>query len=203
MKRGLSLVAAGVGVALLLAGCGDKVAGTASPAPGAAGAPVSSAGAPSSSGSSGSTSSAEGWMDQFCGAFVPLVSLSTAVPTMSGTDVASTKKALINYLTKAVGAFQNAVDTLNSLPPAPTPDGDTAKKALVTAFTPALQTMKDANAKLASSSNDPQALLDAVKAMEGLGTSMDSMSAPMNSLTTSPELEAAYKAAPNCKKLPA
>jgi hypothetical protein len=204
MKRGLGLVAAGVAVALLLAGCGDKVAGTASVAPGAGAAVTSgSSSAPSPSGS-GSSSSAEAWADQLCGSFLPLASIGQTPPDMSSaSDPASAKKAISDYLTKAVNAFQTAVDGLNNLPSAPNAAAETAKTALVTALTPALQTMKDANDKLSAAGNDPQSMLDAVKSMEGLGTSMQSISSPLNSLTSSPEMEAAYKAAPNCQKLPA
>jgi hypothetical protein len=198
MKRGLGLIAAGVGAALVLAGCGDKVAGTASPAPGAVAASSSSTGAPSATGAS---SNAEAWMDQLCGSFLPLSALDQNLPNVQPDDLAGAKAALSAFLTKAQNAFQAAVDGVGKLPSAPTPDAEQGRADLLAGLTPALQVMKDANAKVAS--GDPQALLDAVQAVEGLGTTMAKVSGPLDKLNASPELEAAYRAAPNCRKLPA
>lgn len=198
MRRGLGSVAAGVGALLALAGCGDKVAGTASPAPGAVVVASPSTPTPSADGAS---QAAEAWMDQLCGSFLPLSALDQNPPVVKPGDPAGAKAALTAVLTKAQNAFQAAVDGLGRLPAAPNQAAGQGRVELLAGLTPALKVLKAANAKIAS--GDPQALPDAVQAVEDLGTTMAKVSGPLDQLNASPELKAAYLAAPNCRKLPA
>lgn len=82
------------------------------------------------------------------------------------------------------------------------PQGDQAKNALIDAFTPAQQQVAAAKRKLdAAPDNDPQALIEATKGLQGIGSTMSDLANPMGKLQKSPKLAAAAQQAPNCRKL--
>jgi hypothetical protein len=194
MGRILSFIAAGIGLAVVLTGCGASTTNTAA---------SSSSSAPASS-SSATPATADSWMDGFCGSLVGLGGLSTMqLPQVNAGDVAGAKTAVVDVFTKAESAVGSAVDGLGKLPAAPVPAGDTAKTILLEVFTPILAQVKDAKAKLvAAPDGDKQSLLDASNALQAIGTEGGKVDNPLKDVEASPELEEARETAPNCQKLP-
>jgi hypothetical protein len=197
MGRSLGFIAAGIGLAVVLTGCGAGPSNTAAPSSAPA-APASSATA------APAPVSAATWMDGFCGSLIGLSGMSTMqMPQVAPGDVAAAKTAVVDVFTKAESAVESAVEGLGKLPAAPVAAGDTAKTTLLAVFTPILQKIKDAKAKLvAAPDGDTQSLLDASTALTAIGTDASKIENPLKEMDASPELAAAGKTAPNCQKLP-
>jgi hypothetical protein len=191
MARRPSFLAAGLGLTVVLAGCGGATSNTPAPAPALS---ASSIPAASSSGPA-VTDANTTWVDGFCGSLLDLVALSTLQPPQN------TKQSYDDVFGKVESALAAAVDKLNKLPAAPVAAGDTDKKTLVDVFTPALQQIKDARSKLASAS-DAQAVIQAQADFQAVGATVTKIEDPLKDIKASPELEPARKVAPNCQKLP-
>jgi hypothetical protein len=187
MGRSLGFIAAGIGLAVVLTGCGAGTSNTAASSS-ATVAPVS----------------AVSWMDGFCGSLIGLGGLSAMqTPQVAPGDVAAAKTAVVDVYTTAESAVGSAVEGLGKLPAAPVAAGDTAKTTLLAVFTPILQKVKDAKAKLvAAPDGDTQSLLDATTALTTIGTEASRIDNPLKDMDASPELAAAGKTAPNCQQLP-
>ena len=199
MRRRLGLItAAGAGLTVLLAGCGnDEQAAPAS-------APSSDASQPAPASSSAASDGAtEAWVNDFCGAVVNLTDLQNMqMPNVQPGDFAASKTALSDLL----GTFETSVgatlDGLQNLGPAPEPAGDQAKQTMLDVFTPVKESVSDAKAKIDSATEqNPQPMQEALGGLQSLGTTMTEAKNPLAGIQASPELNAAGQKAPNCQKL--
>ncbi|WP_199431574.1 hypothetical protein [Qaidamihabitans albus] len=143
------------------------------------------------------------WTDRFCGALGGLGGLSDiAPPDLRQGDVAGAKHAVSDYLGRLDTALGSSLDGLRDLGQAPVPEGEQARQALVGAFGPARQQVTEAKRKLdAARNDDQQALAEATKSLQSIGTAMGELENPMRGIESSPELAAAARQAPECQKL--
>lgn len=190
------------GLAILLAGCsGGSTAGQPTvPSSIPTGAPSSSASSPSSAGAAGAQSVT--WMNSLCGELAGLAGLgSIQPPDIKPGDVEGAHKALSDVLGKFESSLTSLVRGLKELPPAPDPAGDKVKQDLLDIFVPVKEKAVKIKDNLdASEPSDKQAMMDAVKGMQSIGSSLQSMDNPLKQLKGT-ELVAAGKQARNCKKL--
>lgn len=197
---GMGAVAAGL--AIVLAGCaGGSTSGEPTvPSSVRAGASSSSAAPSSSAGQAGPADVA--WMNNLCGELVGLAGLGNIErPNLEKGDIKGAHKALSDVLGKFEGALTSLVQGLQELPPAPDPAGDKVKQKLLDIFVP----IKDEAVKIkkqldAAKPSDQQAVLDAVKGLKSIGSSLQEMKNPLRQLEGS-ALLAAGNQAKNCQKL--
>lgn len=202
MRRNVAGVGAvAAGLAILLAGCsGGSTAGQPTvPSSVQMGAPSSSA--PSSSAGQVSARGVA-WMNNLCGELADLAQLgSIQPPDIEPGDVEGAHQALSDVLGKFESSLTSLVQGLADLPPAPDPAGEQVKQDLLDIFVP----IKDKAAKIkdnldASEPGDKKAMMDAVKGMQSIGSSLQSMDNPLRKLKGT-ELLAAGEQAKNCQKL--
>ncbi|PRX50544.1 hypothetical protein B0I33_102668 [Prauserella shujinwangii] len=214
--RVVLLAAATVSV---LAGCsGDDDPLRANPTGQVSASSVRSTTPPVSSGASGSaepTAAASGerdadvaadvltWTDQFCGALGEFAGIAElAPPDMGSGDAASAKKALSDYFGRLERALGSSLDGMRKLPPAPLPAAERASKSLTDALGPARRQAAETKRKIdAAAPGNQQALVGAMRSLQGIGTAMGKLENPMRALEGSPKLAAAARRAPNCQKL--
>jgi hypothetical protein len=191
MRRSLTFIAAGLGMAVVLTGCGDsKTTPAASTSTAANPAPAASL-------------SSAAWVDAYCGALGKIAALDAAPkPNVSPGDLAGAKKTLSDLFASSQDALSDAVDKLGKLPAAPVAAGDKAKSDLVVVLTPAIGVLKDGGAKLAAAPATTESVQAAVTAFQNAGTALDKVTDPLAGLKASPELAPSVTTAPNCKKLP-
>jgi hypothetical protein len=196
MRRSLSFIAAGLGLAVVLTGCGDSKT---TPA-----APSSSPTTPATSAAASEPSGAAGWVDQYCGSLVGIAALQqTPQPSAANPgDFEGAKKEIDAYYTKFEAAFADSIDKLGKLPAAPVAAGDKAKTDLLAALTPADAGLKSTIAKLDAAPASAASLQTAATDFQNIGSALDKLSDPLAEVKAAPELAPSVTTAPNCKKLP-
>ena len=141
-------------------------------------------------------------MNNLCGELVGLAGLgSIQPPDVKPGDVKGAHKALSDVLGKFERSLASLVQGLEGLPPAPDPAGDGVKQKLLDIFVP----IKDKTTKIkdqldAAEPGDQQAVMDAVKGLKSIGSSLQQMKNPLRQLQGT-ELVAAGQQAENCQKL--
>ncbi|MCU1684955.1 MAG: hypothetical protein JWQ81_5694 [Amycolatopsis sp.] len=196
MRRSLSFIAAGLGLAVVLTGCGGSKTTPAAPS----GSPA----APATSAAASEPSGAAGWVDQYCGSLVGIAALQqTPQPSAANPgDFEGAKKEIDAYYTKFEAAFADSIDKLGKLPAAPVAAGDKAKTDLLAALTPADAGLKSTIAKLDATPASAASLQTAGTDFQNIGSALDKLSDPLAEVKAAPELAPSVTTAPNCKKLP-
>lgn len=203
MRRSIVQIgAAAAGIALALTGCSSNdTGGQASPVSSAPKSSASSSAGPSS-GSGSVSSQSISWMNQLCGEMVDLAGLNDIdMPDVKKGDIEGAQKALSDVIATLEKSLSSLVHGLKDLPPAPIPEGDQAKQDLLEAFEPAEAKATKIKDKLADAEpGDKQAVADATKGLQSIGSSMQKMDNPLQKLKGT-ELVPAAKQAPKCQKL--
>lgn len=178
------------------AGCSSLIPG----APSSTGSPGSSGGgsAPAGGGSApASTDDPVAWVDQVCGAMIPFVEAASSPPSYGATsDPDELSDSLGTYLGDLGDAAGTAAREVEALGPAPVDGGEEIANNLTTTLTSIETSFGDASDTLASGSNDPSALTDALAPLEQLATND-----PTADLNNNAELNAAAQQAANCQQL--
>jgi hypothetical protein len=191
-RRSIAAVAAGIGLTVALAGCGDSKP-AAAPA-----APTSSTAKPVPVGSD-----VVAWMNGFCGAVTGLTKPpELADPQVVSGDFAGARTALDQNFAQLANFVNAAYTGLTKLAPAPIQAGDAAKKELVDALAPVRDRIADSQHKLdAAPVGDQQALLDGGKNMDAVLAGVNALGSAPTDLPDSPELTSAAGQAANCQKI--
>jgi hypothetical protein len=190
-----------VAAALSVAGCASAIPGTAAPV-GAAGA-AGTSDSPGTGGSGGAATSTDdpvAWVDQLCGALIPLTEATKNTPQVSGSDPEKYIDSLSQTFDALGKAAGTSLDDLNKIGPSPTPSGDKVVAQLKTTLTAVQTTATDAKKGLDKVNlNDPSSLGQ----LEDTLTNSDlaKLPDPTKDIASDPELDAAAKQAPNCKKI--
>jgi hypothetical protein len=187
-----------VAAALSVAGCSSVIPGTAAPA-GAGGASGSAGGGAASSAPAG-TDDPVAWVDQVCGALVPLVDATKTPPDFNSSDPDKLLEGLSKTFDSLSTGAGSALDGLNKVGPSPTPNGDKVVEQLKTTLTALQKTSSDAKQGIDKINlNDPSSLGELEKTLSS--SDLENLPDPTKDLQSDPELEAASKQAPNCKKI--
>jgi hypothetical protein len=187
-----------VAAAMSIAGCASTIPGTAAPA-GAAGAAASSDPA-GTGGAAATTDDPVAWVDQLCGALIPLTEATKNTPQVSGNDPQKYIDSLSQTFEALGKAAGTSLDDLNKIGPSPTPSGDKVVAQLKTTLTAVQTTATDAKEGLDKVDlNDPSSLGQ----LEDTLTNSDlaNLPDPTKDIASDPELDAAAKKAANCKKI--
>jgi hypothetical protein len=186
-----------VAAALSVAGCASTIPGTAAPA-GAAGSAGDggSAAPPAAAG----TDDPVAWVDQVCGALIPLTEATKNPPQVTGNDPEKYIDSLSQTFEALGTAAGTGLDELNKVGPSPTPSGDKVVAQLKTTLTALQTTATDAKEGFDKIDlNDPSSL---TKLEDTLSKSdLTNLPDPTKDIQADPELDAAAKQAANCKKI--
>jgi hypothetical protein len=194
LKRGIT-AAAGIGLVVVLAGCGDSKP--------AAAAPPSSPSTSSAAKPVPVGADAVAWMNGFCGAVTGLTKPpALSDPPVTAGDLPATKKVLDDNFAQLANFVNSAYTNLTKLAPSPIPAGETAKKDLVDSLAPVRDRIADARRKLdVAPAATQQTLLEGGKNMDAVLAGVNALGSSTNDLPASPELASAAGQAANCKQL--
>lgn len=179
--------------ALFGAGCSSTVSGTPAPA-GSAPAPADAdAGA-----GAATTDDPVAWADQVCGATLGFLESVSAPPELNTTgDPAEALQGFGDYFGTIGDAAGATADSVRAAGPAPVDNGEEIANQLVSNLETLQTTLADLQTNLENADpNDPEALASALSDLQNLPN--DPIAADMQ---TNPELEAAFKQAPNCQQV--
>jgi hypothetical protein len=188
-----------VAAALSVAGCASTIPGTAAPA-GAAGTTGDAGGAGTGTAPVAGTDDPVAWVDQVCGALIPLTEATKNPPQVTGSDPEKYIDSLSQTFEALGSAAGTGLDQLNKVGPSPTPSGDKVVGQLKTTLTALQTTANDAKEGFDKIDlNDPSSL---TKLEETLSKSdLTNLPDPTKDIEADPELDAAAKKAANCKKI--
>jgi hypothetical protein len=178
---------------LLLAGCG----GNASNAPATSSAPPPPAApAVTSTAPAQPQQAARTWATSICQTITSTLTQLGAPPQTNNSDPTATRQAYADYLSRASSAVQQATDRLASIGAPPVANGQQIFDQLRTQLAQLRTSLNDAANQLkAANPNDAAALGPA------FGAAGDAVTL-LGTLTSNPELRAAFDQAPECHNVP-
>ncbi len=190
LRRPLAVAILATG--LLVAGCGSN----ASNAPATSSAPPPAAPAVTSTAPAQPQQAARTWATSICQTITSTLSQLGAPPQTNNSDPTATRQAYADYLSRASNAVQQATDRLASIGAPPVANGQQIFDQLRTQLTQLRNSLNDAvNQLKAANPNDAAALGPAFGAA---GNAV----ALLGTLTSNPELRAAFDQTPECHNVP-
>lgn len=189
LRRPLAVVAVAVG--LTLAGCANNAGNAPATSPAAPPPPAANSAPPAQP-----QPAARAWAASVCQALGPTLTELGAPPQANSSDLAATRQAYIDYLSRASNSAQQAIDRLASVGPPPVQNGQQILDQLRTQLTQLRNNLNDAMTQLkAANPNEAAAIGPAFSAARNaVGV--------VGTLTSDPQLRAAIDQASECQNVP-
>lgn len=182
--RNTVLAALALGLAVILAACGQQQAGL----------------RPAARESGGQNDPAAGWADQYCGAVVQLVQTLSTMPPVDPSTPLRASRTSSELLGSIIGGLDRTLSGLNNLGPSPVAGGDAVRFDAIGTFSGLRSRAAAAKDRLDTSTNDTA---ETQQALLGASAPLDEISKLdlLQGIGSIPELAAASKRAPACEPL--